>query len=40
MSSKDFITNFKEKILNWNSKLNSSNKFVKIYNDFVNNPEG
>lgn len=40
MSSKDFITHFREKIINWNNKLYSSNKFVKIYNDFVNNPEG
>ena len=31
---------FKEKILNWKNKVGNNNKFVKIYSEYINNPEG
>jgi hypothetical protein len=34
------ITNFKEKINNWNSRLGKSNRFVKVFGEYINNPEG
>lgn len=35
-----FISDYKEKIKHWNKTIEGSDKFVKIYNEYVNNPEG
>jgi hypothetical protein len=40
MSSKFFISNFREKLSYWLNKVGGSNKFIKIYNEYVNSPEG
>lgn len=41
MLSKNLVNIFREKSANWTEKLgNSSNKFVKIHNEYMNNPEG
>jgi len=32
--------NISQKIKDWNKKLSKSDKFVKIYKEFVNSPEG
>ena len=40
MSSKQFVNNFRENITNWKSKIGSTNRFVKINNEYINNPEG
>ena len=37
---KSFNINLKEKIYEIKHKLSSSNRFVKIYKEFLNNPEG
>jgi hypothetical protein len=40
MESKQFVNSFKENISNWKSKMGTSNKFVKVYNEYINIPEG
>ncbi len=40
ISDKIFIHDYKEKISHWNRKVDNSDKFIKIYNEYVNNPEG
>lgn len=40
MTSNNMIFNFKEKMSNWNDTIGESNRFIKIYGDYVNNPEG
>jgi len=40
MTSNNFIFNFKEKLSNWKTNIGESNRFLKIYGDYVNNPEG
>lgn len=40
MSSKFFVANFKEKLNYWNRVIGDSTKYLKIYNEYVNNPEG
>jgi hypothetical protein len=40
MNSKFFISNFKEKLSYWVNKIGKSDKFVKVYNEYVNCPEG
>jgi hypothetical protein len=40
MQQKHFVSSFKEKVSDWNKKLGSSNRFIKLINEFVNNPEG
>jgi hypothetical protein len=40
MTSNNFIFNFKEKLSNWKSNIGETNRFVKIYGEYVNNPEG
>ncbi len=39
-NTKFYFSHFKEKLNTWNKKLASSNKFLKIYNEYLNNPEG
>jgi len=40
MSSRKLITFFKENLLQWKRKMGNSNKFVKIYDEYLNQPEG
>jgi hypothetical protein len=39
-NTKFYFSHFKEKLAIWNKKLANSNKFLKIYNEYLNNPEG
>lgn len=40
LTGKFFISDFKEKLNYWNSNIGSSSRFIKIFNEYVNNPEG
>jgi hypothetical protein len=40
ISDKFFISDYRQKISHWNRTLDNSEKFIKIYNEYVNNPEG
>jgi hypothetical protein len=40
MNSKNFYSEFSEKLNVWKKMLGKSNNFVKIYNEYINNPEG
>lgn len=40
MSSRKAITNFKDNLVVWKKKIGNSNKFVKIYSEYLNQPEG
>lgn len=40
MNSKIVNFDIVNKIKSWNEKLGKSNNFVKIYREYINNPEG
>lgn len=40
MISTEFMNSFREKIFNWKNQFGSNNRFVKIYCENINNPEG
>jgi hypothetical protein len=40
ITSNNLFFNFKETLTTWNNKMGDTNRFVKIYGDYVNNPEG
>ena len=40
MSNRKSITTFKESLIHWRRKMGNSNRFIKIYNEYLNQPEG
>ncbi len=40
LTGKFFMSEFKEKMSYWNNIIGGSNKFIKIFSEYVNNPEG
>jgi hypothetical protein len=40
MISTEFMNLFRENIQTWKNKIGINNKFIKIYCEYINNPEG
>jgi hypothetical protein len=40
ITNRKSVTTFKENIINWKKKLHNSKRFIKIINDYINQPEG